>query len=89
MDSTILLKMLDPSCSMSIFRRNRWIGSSLRSTFCVKKFAKVRFGFQIFRLLQESKRFIFIDVIPLTDSFNFSDYLINSPFGRYDGNMYD
>ena len=26
--------------------------------------------------------------IPLIDSFNYSDYLINSPFGRYDGQIY-
>ncbi|KAI8925260.1 acyl-CoA dehydrogenase/oxidase, partial [Entophlyctis helioformis] len=29
------------------------------------------------------------DVIPLTDSFNFTDFIINSPLGRYDGNMYE
>ena len=26
--------------------------------------------------------------IPLVDSFNFSDYIINSPLGRADGNVY-
>ncbi|KAJ3410436.1 fatty-acyl coenzyme A oxidase [Chytridiales sp. JEL 0842] len=29
------------------------------------------------------------DAIPLVDSFNFSDYAINSPFGRFDGNIYE
>ncbi|KAI9145171.1 acyl-CoA dehydrogenase/oxidase C-terminal [Paraphysoderma sedebokerense] len=28
------------------------------------------------------------DVVGLVDSFNFSDYAINSPMGRYDGNIY-
>lgn len=27
--------------------------------------------------------------IPICDSFNFSDFIINSPLGRYDGNMYE
>jgi acyl-CoA oxidase len=30
-----------------------------------------------------------LDAIPLVDSFNFSDYAINSPLGRYDGNIYE
>jgi len=30
-----------------------------------------------------------LDSIPLTDSFNFTDFIINSPLGRYDGNMYE
>ncbi len=29
------------------------------------------------------------DAIPLTDSFNFSDFIINSPLGKYDGNIYE
>ena len=29
------------------------------------------------------------DAIPITDAFNFSDFIINSPFGRYDGNIYE
>ncbi|ORX97270.1 acyl-CoA oxidase [Basidiobolus meristosporus CBS 931.73] len=29
------------------------------------------------------------DAIPLVDSFNYSDYIINSPLGRYDGNIYE
>ncbi|KAJ3308106.1 fatty-acyl coenzyme A oxidase [Boothiomyces sp. JEL0838] len=29
------------------------------------------------------------EAIPITDSFNFSDFVINSPLGRYDGNMYE
>ncbi|KAK9675300.1 fatty-acyl coenzyme A oxidase [Basidiobolus ranarum] len=29
------------------------------------------------------------DAIPLVDSFNYSDYIINSPLGRYDGNVYE
>lgn len=28
------------------------------------------------------------DAIPLTDSFNFTDFIINSPLGRYDGDIY-
>jgi acyl-CoA oxidase len=28
------------------------------------------------------------DVIPLVDSFGFSDYVVNSPLGRYDGDVY-
>eukprot|EP00842_Homolaphlyctis_polyrhiza_P003945 jgi/Hompol1/4551/HPOL_000107-RA len=28
------------------------------------------------------------DVIPLTDAFNFSDFIINSPLGKYDGDIY-
>jgi acyl-CoA oxidase len=28
------------------------------------------------------------DAIPLVDSFGFSDYVINSPLGRYDGDIY-
>ena len=27
------------------------------------------------------------DAIALTDAFNFSDYIINSPLGKYDGDM--
>lgn len=27
-------------------------------------------------------------VVPLTDAFNLSDYLINSPLGCYDGDVY-
>ena len=27
--------------------------------------------------------------VPLVDSFNFSDFIINSPLGRYDGNIYE
>lgn len=27
--------------------------------------------------------------IHLTDSFNYSDFIINSPMGRYDGNIYE
>ncbi len=27
--------------------------------------------------------------IPLTDAFHFTDYVLNSPLGRYDGNMYE
>ncbi|KAJ3107541.1 fatty-acyl coenzyme A oxidase [Phlyctochytrium planicorne] len=29
------------------------------------------------------------DAVPLTDSFNYSDFIINSPLGRYDGNVYE
>ncbi|ORX65648.1 acyl-CoA oxidase [Basidiobolus meristosporus CBS 931.73] len=29
------------------------------------------------------------DAIPLVDSFNYTDYIINSPLGRYDGNIYE
>lgn len=29
------------------------------------------------------------DAVPLVDSFNFSDFLVNSPLGRYDGNVYE
>jgi acyl-CoA oxidase len=29
------------------------------------------------------------DAIPLTDSFNYSDFIINSPMGRYDGRVYE
>ena len=29
------------------------------------------------------------DAILITDSFNFSDFIINSPLGRYDGNIYE
>ncbi len=29
------------------------------------------------------------DAVPLVDSFNLSDYVINSPLGRYDGNVYE
>jgi acyl-CoA oxidase len=28
------------------------------------------------------------DAISLVDAFNYSDYMINSPLGRYDGNVY-
>ena len=28
------------------------------------------------------------DAVPLVDSFNLPDFLINSPFGRYDGDVY-
>ncbi|KAJ3288912.1 fatty-acyl coenzyme A oxidase [Borealophlyctis nickersoniae] len=30
-----------------------------------------------------------LESIPLTDSFNISDFIINSPLGRYDGNIYE
>ncbi|KAJ1960975.1 fatty-acyl coenzyme A oxidase [Dipsacomyces acuminosporus] len=29
------------------------------------------------------------DAIPLTDAFNYTDYVVNSPLGRYDGNIYE
>ncbi|KAJ3174259.1 fatty-acyl coenzyme A oxidase [Geranomyces variabilis] len=29
-----------------------------------------------------------LDAIPLTDSFNYSDFMLNSPFGRADGDIY-
>ncbi|KAJ2783856.1 fatty-acyl coenzyme A oxidase [Coemansia javaensis] len=29
------------------------------------------------------------DAVPLTDAFGYSDYVINSPLGRYDGNVYE
>ncbi|ORX91027.1 acyl-CoA oxidase [Basidiobolus meristosporus CBS 931.73] len=29
------------------------------------------------------------DAIPLVDAFNYSDFVINSPLGRYDGNVYE
>ncbi|KAI8909610.1 acyl-CoA dehydrogenase/oxidase C-terminal [Gorgonomyces haynaldii] len=29
------------------------------------------------------------DAVPLTDAFNYSDFIINSPLGRYDGNVYE
>ncbi|KAJ3158477.1 fatty-acyl coenzyme A oxidase [Irineochytrium annulatum] len=29
------------------------------------------------------------DAIPLTDAFNYSDFIINSPLGRFDGNVYE
>ncbi|KAJ3044215.1 fatty-acyl coenzyme A oxidase [Rhizophlyctis rosea] len=29
------------------------------------------------------------DAVPLTDSFNYSDFVLNSPLGRYDGNAYE
>ncbi|KAJ1985896.1 fatty-acyl coenzyme A oxidase [Dimargaris cristalligena] len=29
------------------------------------------------------------DAVPLVDAFNYTDYVINSPLGRYDGNVYE
>lgn len=29
------------------------------------------------------------DAVPLTDAFNYTDYLVNSPLGRYDGDVYE
>ena len=29
------------------------------------------------------------DAVSITDSFNFTDFIINSPLGRYDGNIYE
>jgi acyl-CoA oxidase len=29
------------------------------------------------------------DAVPLVDAFNLSDFVINSPLGRYDGNVYE
>ena len=29
------------------------------------------------------------DCISITDSFNFTDFIINSPLGKYDGNIYE
>ncbi|KAJ3098361.1 fatty-acyl coenzyme A oxidase [Phlyctochytrium bullatum] len=29
------------------------------------------------------------DAVPLTDSFNYTDFIINSPLGRFDGNVYE
>jgi len=29
------------------------------------------------------------DAVPLVDSFNFSDYVLNSSLGRYDGQVYE
>ncbi|KAI9184341.1 fatty-acyl coenzyme A oxidase [Blastocladiella emersonii ATCC 22665] len=36
-------------------------------------------------LLKEVRR----DAVPLVDAFNLSDYVVNSPFGRKDGNIYE
>lgn len=38
----------------------------------------------VLKLCHEIRR----DVIPLTDAFNLPDFVINSPFGRYDGDVY-
>ncbi|KAJ2765281.1 fatty-acyl coenzyme A oxidase, partial [Coemansia nantahalensis] len=29
------------------------------------------------------------DAVPLTDAFGYTDYVVNSPLGRYDGNVYE
>ena len=29
------------------------------------------------------------DAIPLTDAFNYTDFMINSPLGRYNGDIYE
>ncbi|KAJ3210125.1 fatty-acyl coenzyme A oxidase [Dinochytrium kinnereticum] len=29
------------------------------------------------------------DAVPLTDAFNYSDFIVNSPLGRFDGNVYE
>jgi acyl-CoA oxidase len=29
------------------------------------------------------------DAVPITDAFNFTDFIINSPLGKYDGNIYE
>ncbi|KAJ1668112.1 fatty-acyl coenzyme A oxidase [Coemansia sp. RSA 1813] len=29
------------------------------------------------------------DAVPLTDAFGYTDYMVNSPLGRYDGNVYE
>lgn len=29
------------------------------------------------------------DAVSLVDSFNYSDFVVNSPLGRYDGNVYE
>ncbi|KAI8323152.1 acyl-CoA oxidase [Martensiomyces pterosporus] len=29
------------------------------------------------------------DAVPLTDAFNYTDYVVNSPLGRYDGDVYE
>ncbi|KAI9347166.1 acyl-CoA dehydrogenase/oxidase C-terminal [Zopfochytrium polystomum] len=39
--------------------------------------------------INELCRVIRKQAVCLTDSFGFSDYFINSPFGRYDGNIYE
>ena len=36
-------------------------------------------------LCAETRKF----AIPMIDSFAYTDFIINSPFGRYDGNVYE
>eukprot|EP00002_Diphylleia_rotans_P003754 TRINITY_DN12636_c0_g1_i1.p1 TRINITY_DN12636_c0_g1~~TRINITY_DN12636_c0_g1_i1.p1 ORF type:complete len:700 (+),score=147.84 TRINITY_DN12636_c0_g1_i1:52-2151(+) len=40
---------------------------------------------EVLRLCNAVRR----DAIPLIDAFNLDDFVINSPFGRYDGNIYE
>lgn len=42
----------------------------------------------ISKILQESLKKVRVNAIAFVDAFNFSDYIINSPLGRYDGNIY-
>ncbi|KAJ1650810.1 fatty-acyl coenzyme A oxidase [Dispira simplex] len=39
----------------------------------------------VIQLLQDLRR----DAVPLVDAFNYTDFVINSPLGRYDGNVYE
>jgi acyl-CoA oxidase len=41
--------------------------------------------FKVRQLLEQIRP----DAIPLVDSFNFSDFELNSALGRYDGNVYE
>ncbi|KAI9220920.1 acyl-CoA dehydrogenase/oxidase C-terminal [Blastocladiella britannica] len=39
--------------------------------------------------LSSVMREIRADAVPLVDAFNYTDYVINSPMGRFDGNLYE
>ena len=44
---------------------------------------------QIRRAMVEKSRVLRQQCIPISDSFGFPDFVLKSPFGRYDGNVYE
>ncbi|WFD01322.1 acyl-CoA oxidase [Malassezia yamatoensis] len=58
----------------ALFLRSGWLSSDLYDQLARR----------VTELCAETRKF----AIPLIDSFEYTDFVINSPFGRYDGNVY-
>ena len=73
-------------------RLPRWIRSRLLWTSCVLRFEPSLVSSRpvlSFSLEPETDlAFAFLFSVPVVDSFALSDHIINSPLGRYDGDVY-